>query len=174
MLLRGDRRDLAPLRSTSPHTVTIVAAHALGGRVIAMTEHRPENIPPWRRPPVRSDLVTDVARADLAFRRVTGVAIRVRTKTDRYRLRRTGRIVTRRTSLRRTPRTGDMVGVNELHIEAFDKTRREGSHRGRVGLVADRAHRLLVLVCELAYVAADTRIVTGILELKRCTLAAVT
>src|SRR5688572_20149919 len=128
--------------------MTIVAAHTLGGGVIAMTEHGPENIAPGRRPPVRRDLVTDVARADLAFRRVTGVAIRVRTKADGYRLRRTGRIVTRRTSLRRTPRTRDMVGVIELHIEALDKTRREGCHRRRVGLhilVADGAHRLLVL-----------------------------
>ena len=129
-----------------------------------MTENRAEDISARRSPPVWCDLMTDVARADLALRSVTGIASCVGLDPDRKSLAGPGGFMTRRTALRRKSLTRDVRGVYELHVETFLEFCREFAQRwlNRLHIVvADRTHRLLLGICELADVATDTRVVTG-------------
>ena len=114
--------------------------------------------------------MTDVARADLALRSVTGVASRVSFDADRKSLTRPGRFVTCRTTLRREPFSRNVRRMHELHVETFLKFCRELA-QGRLDrlhiVVANRAHRLLLRICELTDVATDTRVMTGEIEIER-------
>jgi len=137
--------------------------------VLAMTENRAEDISARRSPPVRCDLMADVARADLTLRSVTGVASRVSFDADRKSLSRPCRFMTRRTTLRGEPFPRNVRGMHELHIEPFLKLCREFA-QGRLDrlhiVVADRAHRLLLGIRELTDVATDTRVVTGEIKIE--------
>jgi hypothetical protein len=67
--------------------------------------------------------------------------------------------------------------VDELHVEAFDKPRWKLLHRRRYGfhvVMADGAHGLLLRICELAYVTADTRVVACKVEVERLAFTPVT
>ena len=85
--------------------------------------------------------------------------------------------MTGRASFGGTTLARNMRGVHELHIEALFEFRRKlvqgWRHRIHI-VVADRAHRLLFRVRELADVAADARIVTRKLEIERFPFAPVT
>ena len=164
MLLCLDSRDLTSLRRPGSDRVTIGTIQSLCTAVLAMTEHCTENISAGRCSAIGRDLVADVARADLALRSVTGVASRVSFDADRKSLARPGRFMARRTTLRGEPFPRNVRGMHELHVEPFLKFCREFAQRWLDRLhiiVADRTHRLLLGVCELADVATDTRVVTG-------------
>src|SRR5687768_7901319 len=103
MLLGHDSADLASLRSIRPNVMTTCAVKSLGRGVVAMTEHDVENISSGGRSAIRRELVTDVARTDLAVRRVACIAVHVGLNADRQTLSGSGRFVTRRTSLGRPP-----------------------------------------------------------------------
>ena len=164
MFLCLDSRDLTSLQRPGSDRVTIGTIQSLCTAVLAMTEHCTENISAGRCSAIGRDLVADVARADLALRSVTGVASRVSLDPDRKSLTGPGRFMTRRTALRRKSLARDVRGVHELHVETFLEFCREFAQRWLDRLhiiVADRTHRLLLGVCELADVATDTRVVTG-------------
>src|SRR6478735_9159614 len=74
MLLCLDSRDLTSLRRSGADGMTFGAIHSLSGAVLAMAEDGAKDISTSRSPSVRSYLVTDVARTDLALGSVTGVA----------------------------------------------------------------------------------------------------
>ena len=121
--------------------------------------------------------MTDVARADLALRSVTGEASRVSFDADRKSLARPGRFMTGRTTLRGEPFPRNMRGMHELHVETFLEFCREFA-QGRLDrlhvVVADRAHRLLLGICELTDMATDTRVVTGEIEIERLAFTSMT
>ena len=94
VFLSRDRRDLAPLLPASADRMTIGAIETLSTRMIAMTEHGFEDDPARRCSAIRSEFVTDIARADLLLRRVTCVTRRMRLDTDRDRLARSAHLVT--------------------------------------------------------------------------------
>jgi len=121
--------------------------------------------------------MTHVARADLALRSVTCEASRVSFDPDRKGLAGTCGFMTRRTALRRESFARDMSRVHELHVETFLEFCREFA-QGRLDrlhiVVTDRAHRLLLGICELADVATDTRVVTGEIEIERFSFTSMT
>ena len=169
VFLRCYCRDLAPLR-TGSNRMTIGTVQALRTGVIGMTEHCFEDISAGRRAAVRLELVTDIAGPDLAFGRVTGKAIRVGRNAYRKRLTRTGGFMARRTAFGRSAFAGHVRGMHEFHVEALDELRRKLMHGRRHGLhvlMADRAHCLLLRICELADMTADTRIMTGEFQIER-------
>ena len=94
VFLGRDRRDLAPLLPARANRMTIGAIEALSTRMIAMAKHSFEDNPARRCSAIRSEFVTDIARADLFLGRVTGVTRRMRLDTDRDRLARTAHLVT--------------------------------------------------------------------------------
>lgn len=84
LMLDGDGRcNLSRLRRAGDDRVAFVTAYALPRSVIGVRKNGFENRSDRLRPAVRRELVTDTARADIAFRRVTGVAIRMCADADR-------------------------------------------------------------------------------------------
>ena len=125
-MLDGDRHgDLLCLRRTGSDRVTIIAVYALPESVIGMRKNGFENRSRCLRPAIRRDFVTDIARTDIAFGRVTGIASCVRFDTDRNCLRRAVWLMTRRTTRLRSARAARMRRVIEFHIKAFVKLRRK-------------------------------------------------
>ena len=83
-MLDGDgRANLSRLRRTGDDRVAFGAIYALPGSVIGVRKNGFENRSAGLCPTVRRELVTDTARTDIAFRRVTGVAIGVCADADR-------------------------------------------------------------------------------------------
>ena len=176
MFLRLDSRHLSALRCISSYGMAIGAVQPLGTRMVAVAEDRFEDVSSGWRPAVWGEFMTDIARTDLAFGGVTHEACRVRPDPDRYRLTRARGIVTCRAAFLRQTCPRIVRGVHELHIEALDEPRREFLHRRRHSIhvvVADRAHRLLFRICELAYVTSDTRLMSRVFEIERLTFAPV-
>ncbi len=120
--------------------------------------------------------MADVARADLAFRRVAGITGGVCIYARRDRLAGARGRMTRRTSLGWASLARIVCGVVKLHVKALFESRRKRTHRRRCRIhfvVTDRAHRgLFAGVCKLAEVTADARIVSRIFELFLLALAA--
>ena len=158
MLLRLDSRHLAALWCTGANRMTFGAIHALGTTVFAMAEDSAKHVSSSRCSTIRCDLMAHIARTDLAFGSVTCIAIRVCFDSDRKRLPCSRRFMTRRTPLRRKALAGNMSRVHELHVESLFEFRWKFAHGWRSRfhvVVADRAHRLLLGIRELANVAAD-------------------
>lgn len=136
-----------------------------------MTKHSPKYVTARRRSPVRRNLVTYIARADLALGRVACIARCMRSNADRDRLRSPGGFVARSATFRRAAFARQMRRVFEFHVEPFLESFREWvkCRSGRVGGgVADAAHRLLLGIRELADVTAYASIVSGEFELEGC------
>ena len=144
--------------------MAFVTAYAI---MVAMPKYGLKDVSRLRRPVIRGNVVTNAAGADLAFGRVTRVAVVMGLKSDWYRLSRTGRFVAVSTSVGRPALARFVRGVVELHVKAFDKFNRKGLHRRRICLqivMTDRAHHL-VFICELIKVAADAGFVSRIIHL---------
>ena len=125
-MLDGNRHgDLLCLRRTGSDGVTIIAVYTLPESVIGMRKNGFENRSRRLRAAIRCDFVADIARTDIAFGCVTGIASRVRFDTDRNCLRRAVWLVTRRTARRRSARAARMRRVIEFHIKTFVKLRRK-------------------------------------------------
>lgn len=86
VLDRNRQAHLLRLRRSVANSVAFITIDALGSGMIGVAEHRLENIPCRRRPAIRGKFVTHIARADLALRRMTRIAIRMRTEAGRDRL----------------------------------------------------------------------------------------
>jgi hypothetical protein len=160
----GDgRSNLSRLRRAGNDRVAFVATYALPRSVIGVRKNGFKNRSRGLCPAVRRELVTYTARADITFRRVTGVAIGVRADSDRNRLRRAARLMTPRTALLRSSAAAVVSRVIEFHIKAFFKLRRKGIHRRR------RLFQILVAhhadtrfgICKFGQMTSDARIVSG-------------
>ena len=121
--------------------------------------------------------MTNIARADLALRRVAGVAIVVGLKTHRYSLSGSGALMTGCTSGRWPPSAVVMVTMIKFHVETFAKPHRKRFHWRWICLkvaVTDRTHNLVTIhqrsVRKLIQMAADTGIVTRKVHIERATL----
>lgn len=164
-------RHLASKGCPRGNRMTFVAAHALTGGVVTMSENGPEIILRLLRSAVRRQRMANGARADLALRRMTGVACRVRIDARLDRLPWARRRMAGRATLS-GPAFSAIVGrMVKLHIEPLDKLCRKGFHRRLIRTktrMADRAHRPVIvrrlIGYELIEVTANARIVTGVFQ----------
>lgn len=79
----GKRCNLSRLRRTGSDRMAFVAIYALPESVIRVTKNGFKNNSGGLSSAVGRELMTDTARADIAFRRVTGVTIRMCAYSDR-------------------------------------------------------------------------------------------
>jgi hypothetical protein len=121
-----------------------------------------ESILRRQRPSVRRQRVANIAGADLAFRRMTAIAIGMRSDTRRNCLTRVALAVTRRTAIAGPAFAASMGFVVEFHIKALDKSCGKYFHWRiiRVQLrMADRAHCAILVIDlignELIHVTAN-------------------
>lgn len=102
--------------------------------------------------------MTNAARADLAFGSVACVTGCMCFDPNWQTLAGSRGFVTRRAALRRKALSRDMCCMDKLHVETLFEFRgkfAQGRRRIFHVVMADRAHRLLFGIRELAYVAAD-------------------
>ena len=160
--------------------MAFVTADALTCGMVAVTEDRLKTVVRLQRPVIRCKLMTDIARTDLALRRVTGKTIIVRVDARLDRLARSRRGMARSAPGRWTPFAAGVSGVVKFHVKALNKFCRKGLNGRRVGLelfMTDRTHCTILIgrfICnELVQMTADARIVAGVIEFFAIALAAV-
>lgn len=175
-MLDGDRhRNLSRLRRARSDRVAVTAVYALPCGVISVRKNGFENGSRGLRSAIRREVMADITRTDIAFRRVAGVAGRVSVYPDRNRFRRALRQMTRRTARRRSARAAQMRGVVEFHIKTFVKPRRKRFHRRRNGLQIVVAHHADARfgIGKFVQMTTDARIVSGKFQAQRIALAPV-
>ena len=128
----------------------------------------------WRCPVIRAESVTRIAGADLGFGRMTGKAVRMSLNTNWDRLRSSGRLMAKCAALLGQALAADMRGMVKLHVETFLKglRKRLHRHRNRLQIAVTHAAYLRFVVREFGHVAANARIMSGKLQIRRTDLAA--
>ena len=121
-----------------------MAIRAADGIMVGMAENKIQHIAfPRINAGVRRDVVTDVARADIAFGSVTRKTLRMRRNSGGNCSRGALRLMTRGAALRRFGAASRMQRVIERHIETFlESCRKRLQFRG-IGLricMTDRAY----------------------------------
>lgn len=172
MLDRDRKRDLSSHRCAGSRRMAFGAADRI---VIGVAERKSEHVA-FRLPRarVRRDRVTDIARSDFAFGRMTRKTLRVCGNAGGNRPRSALRKVTRRAALRRSCRAARMQRVVERHVKTLVEFCRERFQLRRIfgRIRVTNGANIRVRTHEFAHVAIDAARVSGKFQL--CSFASVT